>query len=234
VRYLVEYQRYFGIDARTFHDGVQRLRARMSMEGWQHVRIDAALLAAEFALEPVAGEVLLRTLVASGLLNPDGDGGHRPTARFREYALAPLVSPLSREGARATITRANVLAAQINATWAANPHRIDTIAVSGSFMSRSDPLPDLSFWLVLRDRPRSADRRSMPVPSEAGGLRQIAAALKALNPFVTVHVAAERNDVTRPFIVVYEWLEDAIPPPPSPLERLRRWGATLNTRFALR
>jgi hypothetical protein len=234
VRHLIEYQRYFGIDARAFHAGAQRVHARMAAQGWDETTVDASSLSEDFALDPIAGAVLQRALLAAGLLNPDGAGAYHPTARFREYAMAPLLSPLSREAARSTIDKARALAAQVNATWAANPHLIDTIAVAGSFMSRCDPLPELSFWLVVRKRPRTAEQRSLPVPSDAGGLRQIAAALKALSPFVVVHRASDRDDVPRPFIVAYDAPDEVTTSPASTWDRLRRWSAALNGRLALR
>jgi len=141
---LIADQCYFGLEARALHAGAQRALARMSAQAPDQARIDARILGQDFRLDAPASRALLQELLTGGLLYPDGNGGYRPTARFREYALACVVAPLSRARAKALIDRACGLAASNNADRASNPLRIKMVAVSGSYMSRRDQLSDLS------------------------------------------------------------------------------------------
>ena len=152
---------------------------------------------------------LLRALLAGGLLRPDGSGTYRPTTLFRQYAEATVVAPLSRARAKTVLKRAQDLAVHINATWSRSPYVIQLVAVSGSFMSRRDPLNELTLWLVLRKRPRTHARRWGLSPGREPALRQIGLAMKALSSFVVVHVVAEKEAVRRPFAVVFEAIEHA-------------------------
>ena len=234
VRRLVADQRYFGLEARVLHAGAERSLARMSAQAPEQARVDAHMLGEDFRLDAPASRALLQALLAGGLLYPDGSGGYRPTARFREYALACVVAPLSRARAKALIDRVCGLAAHINADWASNPLRIKVVAVSGSYMSRRDQLADLSLWLVLRRRPETRERRWRPSMSKDDALRQILEPIHALSSFIVVRIVADRQVVQRPFSVVFQATEDVVEPSVPTWERFRDWGASISRRLASR
>jgi hypothetical protein len=233
IRQLIADQRYFGLDTLTLHVGAKRVLARVDSQGPQHARIDVGSLGNDFRLDAAASEKLLKELLAGGLLHPDDTCGYRPTALFREYALARVVAPLSRVRARMLIERVNELAAHINAGWRRNPHVIQTIAVSGGYMSRRDSLKELSLWLVMRQRPEAQGLRSKSSVSNDDGLRQIGVAIKALSSFVAVRIAADRQSVPRPFAVVFEASDDVMDVPVSGLERLWETSASFSRRLFL-
>lgn len=231
LRRLIASQRYFGIAARAFHAGAQRTLERISAQkhGTEQVGLDS--LGHDFVLEPTEALRLLRSMLAGGLLVPDATGYYRPTPRFREYATAPLVAPLSRARAKALVEAACDLAAQINAEWTRNPFEIKTLAVTGSYMSRSDQLPELSLWLVLRPRADTHSRRWRPLLTKGAALRQILTAVSALSSFVVARIVAHRSVVPRPFAVVFQ-ATDVLGPPTSPGQRLRDWGHSIGELFS--
>jgi hypothetical protein len=231
---LIADQRYFGLDALSLQAGAGRVLARVAARAPRQVRLDIHSMAEDFRLDAAATLTLLKALLMGGLLQPDGPDAFRPTPRFREYATACVVKPLSRARARTLIGRANELAAQINVGWTRNPYQIQTLAVSGSYMSRRDPLPELSLWLVLRRRPETRGQRWRPSLTEEIALREIVAAMKSLSSFVVVHAAADRETVPRPFGLVFEADEDGMDHPAPTWEKLRGWSASLGRRLVSR
>jgi hypothetical protein len=133
VRRLLAHQGYFGLEARAFHVGAKRTLERMSAPAPKQARIDAHSLAEDFRLDAKPSGTLLRAFLAGGLLHRDGTGGYCVTERFREYALACVVVPLSRARAKALIDKTCGIAARINADWARTRH--DKSCGSGSYMS---------------------------------------------------------------------------------------------------
>jgi hypothetical protein len=158
-RRLIADQRYFGLGALALHDGANRMLARIAAQAPQPGRIDVRSLADDFRLDTAASWTLLRAFLVGGLVHPDGTGSYRPTTRFREYALACVIIPLSRARARTLVGRAKERVASINAGAIQNPYRIQALAIAGSYMSRCDPLPELSLWLVLEERSEVPGRR---------------------------------------------------------------------------
>jgi hypothetical protein len=152
--------------------------ARLGAPTSTQVGIDIRGFGEDFQLDAAASWTLVRGLLAGGLLRPDGTGRYCPTARFREYAGAYVVAPLSRDRAKRLIDRAIELAARINATWTQNPYQIQELAVAGSYMSRSNPLPELSLWLVLEKRPET--RAAQQGVARGHVLQQIVAAMRTL------------------------------------------------------
>jgi len=234
IRRLIADQQYFGLDALALHTGAKRMLVRIDSQGPQQARIEVRSLGNDFRLGAAASRKLLSELVAGGLLHRDDAGCHRATALFREYALACVVAPLSRARAKTLIDRASELAARINAGWRRNPHVIQTVAVSGSYMTRRDPLHELSLWLVVRQRRQTQWQRWKPSVSNDDGLRQIGAAMKALSSFVVVRVAADRQRVQRPFTVAFEASDDAMEGPLVGLEKLWETSASFSRRLFLR
>lgn len=234
IRRLIADQQYFGLDALTFHTGAKRMLARVASQGPRQAPIDVRSLGNDFRLDATASRKLLGELLAGGVLHRDDAGGHRATALFREYALACVVAPLSRARAKTLIDRASELAARINANWKRNPHFIQTVAVSGSYMTRRDPLDELSLWIVVRRRPQTQWQRWKPSVSNEDGLRRIGAAMRALSSFVVVRVAADRQKVQRPFTVAFEASDDAMEGPLAGWEKLWETSASFSRRLFLR
>jgi hypothetical protein len=235
IRTLVDEQSYFGLDSRAFRAGAARAMARMSGDSPEKMRFDTRTMAADFRLDAKASATLLHSLVAGGLLQAEKSGGYRPTTRFREYALARVVAPLPRARAKSLIKRAVDLATRINTQWARNPLMIDRIAVSGSYMSRRDKVPELTLWMVVRARPNLSQRRWRRGLTRAEGTRQISEALQALSSFIVVRLAVERNAVERPFSVVFQAEEDlTVMQPIAPWGRFREWGASISRRLVTR
>lgn len=234
IRRLIADQRYFGLDALALHAGAARVLARLAAQAPRQLRLDIGSLGEDFRLDAAATSALVKALLIGGLLQPDGTGAYRPTARFREYAAACVVRPLSRARARTLIGRANELAAQINAGWNRNPYQIQTLAVSGSYMSRRDPLPELSLWLVLRRRPAVRGRGWRPSLTKEVALREIVAAMKALSSFVIVHLAPDKQAVPRPFSLLFDLGEDETDHPVPAWEKLREWSASISRRLVPR
>ena len=230
-RRLVVYQRYFGIEARAFHAGAERMLARISARAPQPARISVRSLGEDFRLDPAASWTLLRALVAGKLLHGDGAGSYVATARFREYALASVVVPLSRARAKALVDTVCEIAARINADWDRNPYLIRMVAVSGSYVSRRDLLPELSLWLVLRRRPQPRERRWRSMIEKGTALRQIVAVVCAPSSFIRVRFVRDKQEVVRPFSIVYHTNEGMIEPSLPTWERLRDWGASISRRL---
>ena len=223
---LIADQHYFGLAARAFNAGTQRMLERISAQPSGEARIDLECIGHDFLLEPADSLALLRAMLAGGLLLPDGTGYYRPTPRFREYAVAPLVAPLSRSRAKTLVDAVCDLAAQINADWSRNPFEIKLVAVSGAYMSRSRELPELSVWLVLRPRAEKQNRRWRAMVTKGAGLRQILAAVSSQSSFIVARIVAHKNVVPRPFCVAFqatEYFEVEAPP----AQRFREWGASI-------
>lgn len=224
---LVSCERYFGLPAPSFRAGAEKMLARISAQPpGEAQRVDLDDLGADFELGPTEGLALLRAMVADGLLVPESTGSYRPTARFVEYALAPMVAPLSRARAKSLIAAVRRTAEHVNAAWTQNPLEIRMVLVSGSYMSRSDRLPELALWLVLRTRATRSGGRWRPMVSKGTGLRQILSTVDALSSFIRVRIVAHRRVVPRPFCVVFE-AADAVVVEESASRRLREWGAAI-------
>jgi hypothetical protein len=235
LRRLVADRRYFGLDAQTLRAGAERTLARLSAKAPGEARIDVRNLGEDFRLDGPASAALQRELLMGGLLHPEGTGGYLPTRLFRQYAIACVVAPLSRERAKSLVGRACQLAARINADWVSNPYQIKMVAVSGGYMSQREQLTELSLSLVVgrRREARAPDLQYSQGKDEA--LRQIVEALSALSSFMVVRIVADGQSVPRPFGVVFKRSTDAVPDPVAPpLERLRAWSASIGRRLASR
>jgi len=227
MRRLIIDQRYFGLAARVFHAGAERMLERISAQAPAPPNIDLDSLGTDFRLDGDERAALLHAMLAGGLLVPDGTGYYRPTVRFREYADAPLVAPLSRARAKMLIDAVRQIAAQINMRSTRNPFEIKTISVTGSYMSRTDQMPELSLWLVLRTRREKQSRRWRTMASKGEGLRQILAAVSAPSSFIVARIVAHRSVVPRPFCVVFQESE-VVDTHTSASQLFRDLGASLH------
>ena len=231
---LVADRLYFGLDAQALRAGAERTIARLSENSGGVSRIDVHSLGEDFEMDAAGSAVLLSALLAGGMLHPDGGGGYLPTRHFRQYALARVVAPLSRERARSLIGRACVLAKHINTEWVRNPLGVKTIMVSGNYMSRRHQLSDLSLWLALGRRRDSRTPSSTASQSKDDAIRQILEAMSALSSFIVVRTVADQQAVPRPFSVVFQLTQETEETPAPPLERLRDWGASITRRLGSR
>jgi len=227
IRTLILEQLYFGLDTSVFHRGAQRVLARIAGAPPDHARVKAQNVREDFQLDAAAGEALLRALVSNKLLQPDPGplGGYRVTQRFREFALARVVPPLTRARARFLLARACHLAAQINDDWTSNPLAIDMIAVSGGFMSRSDKLAELTLGVLVHHRAQVRVRRFGRPLTRDEGTSEIAAEFRALSSFVVVHMVSDAASLQRPFCVPFRARDDAsttVSPP-----RFRGWASSI-------
>jgi hypothetical protein len=227
-------QLYFGLEAQAFRAGAKRVIARSAAQDQGQTRICARHLAVDFRLDAAASWTLLRLSLAGGLLHPDGTDSYRPTDLLHEYAHARVVAPLSRARAKGLIRAACELATRINSDWNRNPLQIETMAVSGSYMSRVDTLPELSLWLVLRPRPTARGRRWKSSLTKGDGTRQILTAVNELSSFIVLRVVTDRQAAQRPFSVAFQVDEDMADDSVSAWERLREWSASITRRLAAR
>jgi hypothetical protein len=203
IRRLLANERYFGLGAREFKTGAERVLARVGRDAPKRGRVDVHTLSHDFSLGTDASWTLLRSLVAAGLMRPTGGGGYVPTTRFREYASASVVAPLSRDRARSIVEKVRATAERINSEWTTNPFRIETVAVTGSYMSRRKQLSDLSLWLIVKPRPVPRTQRWQRSPGRSVALRQMLEAMSELSSFIVVRVSPKRDTLPRPFGVVF-------------------------------
>ncbi len=233
-RRLIADQKYFGLEAAVLRAGAERSLARIAKQPSEQARIDTRSLAQDFHLDAEASSSLLSALLAGGMLYPDGTGMYRPTRQFREYALASVVAPLSRERAKGLVDRARALAASINSDWNQVSFQIAIMAVSGSFMSRRDQLSELSFSLVLCRRPDARTPTSGPSLSKDDAVRQVVEALRALSSFIVVRIVADRKMVQRPFSVVFQASENVMDSSVAGWDRFREWSASITRWLAVK
>jgi hypothetical protein len=231
-RRLVADQLYFGVEARALCSGLQRSLARMAPQKPRQARISAAEMREDLRLSEPAMLMAVQAMIDGGLLEPDGTDQYRATRKFREYAHASVVAPLSRARAKVLLAKASAVAATINARWVSNPFRIRMIAVSGGYMTFREKLAELSLWLVLRSRQEVRGRPWKPAVAKPQALRQILTAIDGLSSFVVVRVAAGKHAVQRPFSVVYLDEPDSAHAAPKTWNKVRDWGASLGRRIA--
>jgi hypothetical protein len=233
-RRLFMHQQYFGLEARAFHAGAERMLERVSAQAPEQLRINVRSLAEDFRLDAAASGTLLRAFLAGGLLYPDGNGGYYVAERFCDYARARVVVPVSRARAKALIGAACQIAARVNADWHRNPFLIETMLVSGAYMSRRDLLTDVSLWLVPRYRPKPRAWHLRPSVGKGDALHQIEEAMTALSSFMLVRMVPDKEDVHRPFCVVFQANEVALESSLPAWETLGRWSASVNQRLVSR
>ena len=230
LRKLIADQRYFGLEARALRVGAERMLRRMSAQASGQAWINVRSIGEDFALDATASGTLLRAFLAGGLLYPDGDGGYYATPLFREYALAQVVSPLSRSQARELLNRACHVSAVFNADSRRNPFLIRKLFVSGSYMSRSNLLPELSLWIELRRRAQP----QAPLLDKEDALRQIRSSISEVSPVIELHLVSDDKNVPRPFSVLLEGKEDPIESAVPAWEKIRNWSASIGQRVVSR
>ena len=233
IRTLVLQRLQFGVEPLAFRRGATRVLSQIAGRRPEEARVTVEDLRKAFRLDGAGAEALLRALVASRLLErANTTSNYRLTERFREFALARIVPPLERARAKRLIERAGILAAQINAKWTHNPFAIAMIAVSGSYMSRSRKLPELSLWLIVRPRTPGGARVWERSSSKGDGVRRICDAVRSLSSYIVVRLVTDTESLPRPFIIAFRG--DDMPAPPPIFVVLREWSDSVRRRIGRR
>ena len=204
-RTLMSHHRYFGMEPVALRHAAGRVLLRVAGLPPERARVSAQRLREDFRVDTVEGAALLEQLVVSGLLEPrtDRPGDYRVTERFAEYASARIVAPLPRVRAKQLLDQACRMAAEINDGWTRNPLSIDSLAVSGDYMSRLHELGDLTLWVVVRPRLRTRVPHWARLPTKAEGAIAIRNAVRELSSFIVAHLVTGLSSVPRPFSVAF-------------------------------
>ncbi len=232
IRTLVSNQLYFGLDPLHLRRGAARTVSRIFGLSPERALVNAQSLAEDFRLDEASGDALVHALAAEGLLQEEAGspGNYHLTLRFHEFAQARVTAPLDRTQARQLIDRACQLTVRINADRTWNPMMIDMMAVSGSYMSRSDDISNLKLWPVVKARAEVRPRRFGPPMTKAEGSSEIRAALRALSPFILVHLVTDTAAVERPFSVPFRAYDDMIASSVASA-RLLAWSSSLRRQL---
>jgi hypothetical protein len=231
-RMLISNQLYFGLEPLNLRRGTERTLSRVFGLPPDRVRVNAQTLREDFRLDKAAGEVLVDAFVSGGLLesDPESAGNYRLTERFHEFAQARVVAPLDRAEAKDLIDKACRAAAQVNADRAWNPLMIDTMGVSGPYMSRRDNIAELKLWPVVKSRAEVRHRHFGPPMTKADGSSDIRAMLRALSPFISVHLVTDAASMERPFSVPFRAYDEMIASSLAPA-RLLSWSSSIRRQI---
>jgi hypothetical protein len=233
IRMLVANQLYFGLEPLNLRRGTERTLSRVFGLPPERVRVNAQTLREDFRLDASEADALVDSFVTGGLLqaDPETADNYRLTERFHEFAQARVVAPLERIEAKDLVDKACRLAAQINADRTWNPVMIDIMGVSGPYMSRSDYISELKLWPVVKTRAEIRLRRFGAPMSKAEGSSEIRGALRALSPFILVHLVTDTASVERPFSVPFRAYDDLIASSLAPA-KLLAWSSSLRRQLS--
>lgn len=233
IRMLISNQLYFGLEPLNLRRGTERTLSRVFGLPPDHVRVNRDSLREDFRLDAAAAEALVHAFVAGGLLqaDPESAGNYRLTERFHEFAQSRVVAPLERAEAKGLVDKACRLAAQINAARPWNPVMIDMLGVSGGYMSRSDYIAELKLWPVVKTRAEIRPRRFGSPMTKAEGSSEIRGALRALSPFISVHLVTDTASVERPFSVPFRAYDDLIASSLAP-PKLLAWSSSIRRQLS--
>ena len=233
VRTLISNQLYFGLEPLDLRRGTERTLSRVFGLPPDRVRVTRETLREDFRLDMAESEALVRAFASDGLLHADPEtaGNYRLTERFHEFAQARVVAPLERSEAKELVDKACRLAARINADRTWNPVMIDMLGVSGAYMSRSDYISELKLWPVVKTRTQIRPRRFGSPMTKAEGSSEIRAALRALSPFILVHLVTDTASVERPFSVPFRAYDELIASSLAPA-KLLAWSSSLRRQLS--
>ena len=233
IRTLISNQLYFGLEPLDLRRGTERTLSRVFGLPPDRVRVTRETLREDFRLDTAESETLLRAFVGDGLLqaDPATAGNYRLTERFHEFAQARVVAPLERAEAKELVDKACRLAAQINADRTWNPVMIDMLGVSGAYMSRSDYISELKLWPVVKTRAEIRPRRFGSPMTKAEGSSEIRGLLRALSPFILVHLVTDTASVERPFSVPFRAYDELIASSLAPA-KLLAWSSSLRRQLS--
>ena len=204
-RTLVTQRLYFGVDAFRLREASGKVLSRVVGLAPDRAKVRAEDIRHDFGVDTVEGSSLVDEMVAEGLLAPraEASGEYQLTDRFREYANARVVEPLSRSRARNIVANARELADRINAEWTRNPLEVAAIAPFGSYLSQEPRLEALPIGIVVRLR-HASRRARFRMLSKADGAHEIRGAFKALSSFVHAQLCTDISELPPPFAVVYQ------------------------------
>jgi hypothetical protein len=204
-RTLVTERLYFGVDAFRLREASGKVLSRVVGLSPDRAKVRAEDIRHDFGLDTVEGSSMVDEMVAEGLLAPraEASGEYQLTDRFREYANARVVEPLSRSRARIIVANARELADRINAEWTRNPLEVAAIAPFGSYLSQEPRLEALPIGIVVRLR-HASRRARFRMLSKADGAHEIRGAFKALSSFVHAQLCTDISELPPPFAVVYQ------------------------------
>ncbi|HVE51069.1 MAG TPA: hypothetical protein VNG69_15825 [Casimicrobiaceae bacterium] len=212
-RTLTTQRLYFGVDAFKLREATSKVLSRVVGLGPERARVRAEDIQHDFGVDTIEGATMVEEMVAEGLLAPRREGGeYQLTDRFREYANARVVEPLSRSRARAIVASARQLADRINTDWMRNPLEVAALAPFGSYLSQDPTLESLPLGIVVRMRPATR-RARWRMLTKADGAHEIRGAFKALSSFVHAQLLMDVSELPTPFAVVYQALEDDVGSP---------------------
>jgi hypothetical protein len=233
IRTLISNQLYFGLEPLDLRRGTERTLSRVFGLPPDRVRVTRETLREDFRLDMAESEALVRAFVGDGLLqaDPATAGNYRLTERFHEFAQARVVAPLERAEAKELVDKACRLAAQINADRTWNPVMIDMLGVSGAYMSRSDYISELKLWPVVKTRAEIRPRRFGSPMTKAEGSSEIRGLLRALSPFILVHLVTDTASVERPFSVPFRAYDELIASSLAPA-KLLAWSSSLRRQLS--
>jgi hypothetical protein len=233
IRTLISNQLYFGLEPLELRQGTERTLSRVFGLSPDKVRVTRETLREDFRLDRTGSEALLGAFVGDGLLlaDPETAGNYRPTERFHEFAQARVVAPLERSEAKELVDKACRVAALINADRTWNPVVIDMLGVSGAYMSRSDHVSELRLWPVVKTRSQIRPRRFGSPMTKAEGSSEIRGLLRALSPFILVHLVTETASIERPFSVPFRAYDELIASSLAPA-KLLAWSSSLRRQLS--
>jgi hypothetical protein len=205
-RTLITQRLYFGMDALYIRAAAARVLARVAGLSPERARVHTRHLRQDFGVNTVQCNSLVNEFVQDGLLVPREElpDEFRLTRRFREFATARVVEPLTRERAKQLLAQTCQLAAKINAEWSRNPLEIEAIATFGCYMSRHSKLAELPIALVVRPRAPSRRARWGRMSTKAEGASEIRGAMKELSSFVRARMVNDTLLVPRPFAIAFQ------------------------------
>jgi hypothetical protein len=203
-RTLVADKQYYGLEATRLLQAASRVINRVAGMPPDRARVSARHLQQDFAVDTMQGQVLVREFVEGGLLQRHAhQGDFQLTPRFLEVASARVVEPMTRAKARQIVTVACKTAQRINADWTRNPVMVEALAVSGSYMSRSDKLSDLMLGIVVKKRPAQSRFSFWRKMNTSDGAVQIQHEFRELSSFVNAYIAIDTQGLVRPFSIVF-------------------------------
>jgi hypothetical protein len=205
-RTLVTQQRYYGFEATQLLQSAARVLTRVAGLPPERARVSARHVQQDFAIDTVQAQALVDDFVEDGLLqrHTQHRGDYQLTPRFLEFASARVVEPMPRSKAKQLVTAACKLADRINAQWTRNPLEVDALAVSGSYMSRSAELSELTLGIIVRPRPVARRFNWWRRANKSEGASEIQHEFREMSSFVNAYIAIDTQGIMRPFSIIYK------------------------------
>ena len=205
-RTLVADRRYYGFEATHLLQAAARVLTRVAGLPPERARVSARHVQQDFALNTVQGQALVEDFVQDGLLrrHTENRSDFQLTPRFLEFASARVVVPMPRAKAKQLVVAACKVAERINKEWVRCPLEVDALAVSGSYMSRSAELSELTLGIIVRSRPVARRFNWFRRGHSTEGATEIQKEFCDMSSFINAYVAIDTQGIMRPFSIVYK------------------------------